>query len=70
MPSWIPEMFLAVLVIVFNAGGFYYLMRNHFPHVNRKLDQLLRIQNFHGERISRIEGALGLSPSHQHLTEH
>jgi hypothetical protein len=56
----ISPLIIGGVVVVFNAGGIFYLVKNHFPHVNRKLDRILAIQINHGERISHIEGALHL----------
>ena len=67
MPSWLLELILFTAVAIFNAGGVFYLAKNHFPHVNRKLDALAIGQRLLGERVARIEGALRLPPG---LTEH
>lgn len=49
---------IGAIVIVFNMGGIFYLARNHFAHVNKKLDaydaRLRRVER----GVARIEGKL------------
>lgn len=50
------------VVLIFNAGGIFYLAKNHFAHVNAKLDSLgdrfdLRLRTVE-QRLARLEGAL------------
>ena len=67
MPSWLPAVLMFIVVLIFQAGGYFYLVRNHLPHILHKLDCLATGQRLLGERVARIEGALRLPPG---LTEH
>jgi hypothetical protein len=53
---------IGVVVLVFNAGGVFYLAKNHFAHINVKLDSIsdrfdLRLRSVE-QRLARLEGAL------------
>jgi len=53
---------IGVVVLVFNAGGVFYLAKNHFAHINVKLDSIadrfdIRLRSVE-QRLARLEGAL------------
>ena len=51
---------IGAIVVIFNAGGVFYLAKNHFAHVNDKLDKILNRQGRAEQRIARIEGVLSI----------
>ena len=47
---------LALVVIIFNVGGFVWLSRNHFQEVNRRLDAHQELLTDISNRLSVLEG--------------
>ena len=46
------------IILIFNAGGFVYIMANHLRHVNQNLAEIfLRLGKIE-QRVARIEGGL------------
>ena len=57
------NLLLGILILVFNAGGFVWLSRNHFHRLTvdiaklqGSVDSILRMLTDHERRISRQEG--------------
>ena len=49
---------LAVVTIIFNAGGFVWLARNHMRHVQETLDGLTERVTAIEQAVARIEGRM------------
>ena len=49
---------LAVLTIIFNAGGFVWLAKNHMKHVQDTLDRMSERLSILERTVARIEGKL------------
>jgi hypothetical protein len=60
------EILVGLIIIVFNAGGVFYLAKNHFAHVNAKLDAIAVRLGYIEQRVARLEGALSFP---RNLTE-
>lgn len=53
------EWVIGFLVVIFNAGGVFWLARNHFAHVNQTLKEHGDLLRNIGERVAKIEGQIG-----------
>lgn len=49
---------LLVIILVFNAGGFVWLSRNHFHTINKRLRGLSKRLSTLDDRLRRTEGVV------------
>lgn len=60
MPNLSPNFWLSLVVIVFNAGGFVWLARNHFHAVNERLDRIDKRMAENDARIFEMHGQVSV----------